>query len=141
KGFNNPTEFYYDLQSDQHENSRTAEDVQPPPEEEKEQLEKEEKKEKESEKDKTEQQSTFSWGSFWDDTKWWWFGSGVFSLITLLILILTKNRWLPYWTIFRFRNMEDGESFANAYLQLIKSLERSGLKIEDGATLRQYAKY
>src|SRR5690606_37301409 len=48
---------------------------------------------------------------------------------------------LPYWTIFRFRNMEDGESFANAYLQLIKSLERSGLKIEDGATLRQYAKY
>lgn len=141
KGFENPSEFYYDLEYDQSSNSPIAEDDQPPPEEEPEQPEKEEQKNEEKVQSTTDQQSTFSWSSFWESTKWWWLGLGVVIIITVLILLATKNRWLPFWMIYKFRQMEDGETFAMAYLQLIQSLERSGMEMNDGETLRQYANY
>ena len=47
---------------------------------------------------------------------------------------------MPYYVLMKFKNKNDGDSFVQAYLVLLKLLGRSGLGIKEGETLRNYAK-
>lgn len=64
----------------------------------------------------------------------------VVSIILILVAWFTKKKWMPIWTIQRFKYRYDEEVFFHAYQALIKHLEWYGLKKKSGQTLRQFAK-
>lgn len=48
---------------------------------------------------------------------------------------------MPYVLIFYYRRKSSDDAFSEAYLSLMKQLERYGLKMDDGQTLRGYSRY
>lgn len=65
---------------------------------------------------------------------------GVAALLLSLFAYKVRGRWLPHYYIWKWKNANDDEDFAKAYLILLKELKRYGLQREDGQTLRAYAK-
>ena len=49
--------------------------------------------------------------------------------------------WLPWYYIRKFKRLNEDESFENAYVVLLKQLERMGFKRKEDQTLREYAKF
>ncbi|WP_044340669.1 transglutaminase TgpA family protein [Rossellomorea aquimaris] len=92
--------------------------------------------------------SSFSLSKLWDDIQTFFvenWGKLVMGFILLLILAialyLVRRRWMPYVLIFYYRRKSSDGVFSDAYLSLIKQLERYGLKMDDGQTLRGYSRY
>lgn len=92
-------------------------------------------------------QKSFSLSKLWDDMKYFleenW-GKIVMGTILLVIIImalfLMRRRWMPYLLIFYYRRKSSEDAFPDAYLSLMKQLERYGMRIEDGQTLRGYSR-
>jgi len=63
-----------------------------------------------------------------------------FTIVLALTAWLTKKKWMPIWTIRRYKYRKDEEVFFRAYQALIKHLEWYGIKKKSGQTLRQFAK-
>jgi transglutaminase-like putative cysteine protease len=71
------------------------------------------------------------------------------QIVLMLILVVgltaifyrIRGKWVPYLVLILFRFKKKDESIASAYLQLLKQLDRFGLKRKDNQTLRNYARY
>lgn len=61
----------------------------------------------------------------------------IFSVVTLLFV--TRRKWWPYVTLFRFRYRRSDDIVVKAYIALLKHLRDYGLNRKQGQTLRQYA--
>ncbi len=57
----------------------------------------------------------------------------------ILLLFLTRGKWLPYIWLWRYNRSRDSEAFLKAYGKLLKELQRYGLKRQPEQTLREYA--
>ncbi|WP_061810900.1 transglutaminase TgpA family protein [Rossellomorea vietnamensis] len=91
---------------------------------------------------------SFSLSKLWDDItsfiadNWGKIVMGTILLIIIAIaLFLVRRRWMPYVLIFYYRRKSSDDVFSEAYLSLMKQLERYGLKMDDGQTLRGYSRY
>lgn len=60
-------------------------------------------------------------------------------LAVVSILFFYRRRWIPLLLIAKYRNKTDGKSFEKAYLALVNRLEKIGLPMDAGVTLRDYA--
>ncbi|MDQ0247886.1 transglutaminase-like putative cysteine protease [Bacillus fengqiuensis] len=130
KSFSNPYNFTYDTpslsssSSSLNEQDRTF--VLGEKKEQKEELKKQVSVKKESE-------THFSWRTI------------IISVVILLgavaFVYFTKNKWLYRVLIILYKRRRDEKAFQDAYLSLLKQLEKQGIKRGDGQTLSQYAKY
>lgn len=135
-GFSGVTDIDYDLEL-------TLDDpaIDDMPEEEREELE----REVQEQDKKEEQQASQNEGAF--DIRDWLTKSVRFILLGLavlavvgLIIYLSRRRWLPHLFIRRYRLKEvEWEVFKEQYLQLLKQLDRYGLKRAPNETLATYA--
>lgn len=64
-----------------------------------------------------------------------------FLALVMLILSLTRKRWLPRYYVARFKKKNENDDFLAAYLILLKQLEGCGLKRRQDQTLREYARF
>ncbi|RDI37957.1 DUF4129 domain-containing transglutaminase family protein [Falsibacillus pallidus] len=79
--------------------------------------------------------------SFWKNS-WGWILLGAVMLgIISWIFYKARGRWIPYFLLIKYKRKHGDDTFEKAYLSLLKQLDRSGLKMDDGQTLRGYAKY
>ncbi|MCR8850831.1 DUF3488 and transglutaminase-like domain-containing protein [Rossellomorea sp. SC111] len=106
------------------------------------------KKPLQPEEDTASSDDGFSLSKLWDDItsfvvdNWGKIVMGTILLIIIAIsLYLVRRRWIPYVLIFYYRRKSSGDVFSEAYLSLMKQLERYGLKMDDGQTLRGYSRY
>jgi transglutaminase-like putative cysteine protease len=67
--------------------------------------------------------------------------SFVLLVVVCLVIYLNRKRWLPFMFIWLYRKKSGTETFAKAYLILLKQLERFGIKRKENQTLREYAVY
>lgn len=65
--------------------------------------------------------------------------SGIALLLAAFLTYKFRRKWLPFWYVARYGRKTDAKNFAGAYLALLKQLERSGMKKDEGESLRQYA--
>lgn len=67
----------------------------------------------------------------------------IFLVIIVLMMLLYTNRskWIPYLLLLKYERQKNAAAFVNAYRDLLKQLERFGVKRETGQTLREFAKY
>jgi transglutaminase-like putative cysteine protease len=96
----------------------------------------------------TSGEEEFSLEQLWTDTKTFFkenWGKMLVGLALLLVLVAVlygiRRRWLPYFLIFYYRRKNEEHIFSSAYISLMKQLERYGLKMEEGQTLRKYSSY
>ncbi|MCA1066560.1 transglutaminase domain-containing protein [Rossellomorea sp. AcN35-11] len=92
--------------------------------------------------------SGFSLSKLWDDTQTFFvenWGKLVMGFILMIIvavgMYMIRRRWLPYVLILYYRRKSSVGVFSEAYLSLIKQLDRYGLKMDEGQTLRGYSRY
>jgi hypothetical protein len=57
------------------------------------------------------------------------------------ILYRIRGKWVPYVIVLFYRFKKQDESMGDAYLVLLKQLDRFGLKRQENQTLRSYARY
>ncbi|MCZ0756490.1 DUF4129 domain-containing transglutaminase family protein [Anoxybacillus sp. J5B_2022] len=88
-----------------------------------------------------ERPSLTSWKDKWTAFITWKSIAGfllvIFSVVTLLFV--TRRKWWPYVTLFRFRYRRSDDIVVKAYIALLKHLRDYGLNRKQGQTLRQYA--
>lgn len=135
-GFSGVTDIDYDIEL-------TSDDpaVNEMPEQEREELEQEIKeKETEEKKQADKEEVTFDIGDWLTKSvRFILLGLAVFAAIVLFIY-LSRRRWLPHLLIRRYRLKEaDWNVFKEQYVQLLKQLDRYGLKRAPNETLATYA--
>lgn len=140
KGFESPTEFYFDLSKSPNNGETPEPEEQTPPEIEdpNEETPEKEAKDPSTSKDK---ESNFSWLELLQTV-------GKYTLYTILILcaaaillFITRRKWFPYWLLVRYQYKNDAKSFEKAYLSLLTQLKWNGFVIKEGETLRSFAQY
>ncbi|MCU9615344.1 DUF3488 and transglutaminase-like domain-containing protein [Caldibacillus lycopersici] len=137
KGFENPAEFYYNLDNrPEQTDSETSEPATPEQEEPKEKPE----ANNTSAPDKADA-SIFSLEAVAKFAKTWLLGAIVVIGILAGIVFLFRKRLYPYWLQFKYKNKTDNKSFATAYLSLIRQLQWNGFIRKEGETLRSFAQY
>lgn len=57
------------------------------------------------------------------------------------LIIRIRGKWVPYLYLLRFRWKKKDENIGEAYLILLKQLDRYGIKRKENQTLRNYARY
>ncbi|MGV3465501.1 MAG: transglutaminase TgpA family protein [Heyndrickxia sp.] len=83
------------------------------------------------------------WNKVWNYMKLHWLR---FVIILLVIVVAfwyiywKRNKWLPFYLVYRYRRRTDSDTFSKAYLSLLKQLERYGVRKQNGQTLREFAK-
>ncbi|PFA68795.1 transglutaminase [Bacillus sp. AFS015802] len=137
-GFSNNVSYQYDLDVPDPENNEV-----PVPEQ-----KDTPKKPLQPEEDTASPGDGFSLSGLWDDAKSFvadnW---GKIVMVSILLIIITfalylvRRRWMPYLLILYYRGKSSDDVFSEAYLSLMKQLERYGLKMDDGQTLRGYSRY
>lgn len=74
------------------------------------------------------------------ESSWkWLIIVGITPGMIVLFVYLQRRKWLPYYYIWRFKGKNNDEAFPEAYLLLLKQLQRSGMRRKKGQTLREYA--
>ncbi|WP_445493078.1 transglutaminase family protein [Niallia sp. 03133] len=137
QGFSNENTYLNDVKNEAN-NKEEEEDPQ----------KKEEVKQTEP-KQTPEKQLDGSQKETWSFAKWWsiveqnW--KGIFGIIlgiafVVWLLYLYRNKWLPHYFIWRFKNKNKEEDFPKAYVSLLKVLKIVGLGKKENLTLREYAK-
>lgn len=135
-GFSNNVRYAYDLELDDSEGEET-------PAEDKEETPAPESQQQQPQPDLPNEDSSGVDGaqSFLQEHT----GKFFFGLIAILLLIgvgyYLRRRWIPYLYILYYRTQKSESAFPKAYLALVKQLERHGVKMEDGQTLRSYSHY
>jgi hypothetical protein len=67
--------------------------------------------------------------------------SVIFFAIVCFFLFLYRKKWMPFILIWLYRKKSGTETFAKAYLLLLKQLDQYGIKRKENQTLREYAVY
>jgi transglutaminase-like putative cysteine protease len=99
-------------------------------------------------KQTTDTKKSFDVKTVWSDmkifleNKWKWIVLG-FVIMGLICagLYQIRGKWVPYYLLLKYRFNKRDEKIENAYLALLKQLNRYGLKRKENQTLRSYAEY
>lgn len=131
-GFSGVTDVEYDLEADSNEEI---------PEEKQEEIERElEEEEKEKQEEAVEVREPLNFVKWWaGNSRFIW--SAIAALFVIAALIyMTRKRWMSKIIIRRYRLKEKGwPTFQEQYRQLLKQIERCGLKRAEGETLTNFA--
>nr|WP_283248486.1 transglutaminaseTgpA domain-containing protein [Bacillus sp. FJAT-49711] len=69
----------------------------------------------------------------------------VFTFVAMMIavgwLYWQRSKWIPYVLLWKYKRKSDEDTLVTAYEELLKQLERFGVKRNIGQTLREYANY
>ncbi|WHZ58126.1 transglutaminase TgpA family protein [Metabacillus hrfriensis] len=131
KSFTNPYDFTFNLDSQERAETETPEQSQP-------------EKEPVTEENNTPQSSSSNSSSWPFSIQ---IGSTAFYLILIAAVMIaftlykTRLRWMPYLILYTYKHRKDEKVYGDAYVALLKQLERYGLKRHEGQTLRDYARY
>lgn len=131
-GFSGVTDVEYDLEADSNEEI---------PEEKQEEIERElEEEETEKQEEAVEVREPLNFVKWWaENSRFIWSAIAVLFVIATLIY-MTRKRWMSKIIIRRYRLKEKGWStFQEQYRQLLKQIERCGLKRAEGETLTNFA--
>ena len=60
---------------------------------------------------------------------------------TTVLLYRFRGRWVPYLVVFYYKRIKKEPNYTQAYLQLLRELNRYGIKRKPDQTLREYARY
>lgn len=133
-GFDGVGNIDYDLES-----SMDDPEVEEVPKEEQDEFEKEED-EKEEVNQLTPEKKTFSLNRWFEDSiGWLMWGLGIGVGISV-ILYFTRKKWFPKLLLYRYRVKDSNwETFSTQYHQLLKRLNRIGIKRAANETLMTYA--
>lgn len=88
----------------------------------------------------TTQTKTLSLSSWLQEHKGLLIYSFIFIVLVIWLLFKYRIKWLPYWYIVKYWKKNDVNSFTNAYLVLLKQLERYGMPKKQDESLRQFAR-
>jgi transglutaminase-like putative cysteine protease len=134
KGFTNNVQFNYDVDSTQP--SATVPIVKKPT------------VDKTPIQEKEDGSSAFSLKEIWNWSKnvvsqqlKWIVAMLVVILAIVFITYRSRLKWLPYFLIWKYKLGKQDKHFTQAYLDLLKQFDRSGLKRKENQTLRDYARY
>ena len=136
KGFSSEVRFSatQDISSDQEENQAASE------------LEKPENKEPEEpvETQQKDSEDTFGFGTIKEIVAEHW--KKAFLVVLVLVgsafmLYRIRGKWVPYIWIFYYKRVTKKPNYSHAYMQLLRELNRYGIKRKPGQTLREYAIY
>ncbi|MBB6447657.1 transglutaminase-like domain-containing protein [Bacillus benzoevorans] len=134
-GFSNHVSFQSDEQG-----KNPAENTEPTPEKDAPKQEAEQPLEKtKTEEDHSSEQIWHNWKGAAERSWKWFAAAGITAAVLVLLLFRFRVKWLPYYYIWRFKRAVNDESFPEAYVILLKQLQRCGLKRNKGQTLREYA--
>ncbi len=132
-GFNGVSDIDYDI-----ELSLDDPEIEEMPEEERNEFEKEQEKEA---KQNTDEKRRFNLNDWIRHNDYIGVLLSGFLIGLGLLLYFTRRKWLPIFTIRRYRFTEGNwGSFTTQYHQLLKQLDRSGIKRASNETLSTYAK-
>ncbi|WP_191566396.1 DUF3488 and DUF4129 domain-containing transglutaminase family protein [Metabacillus idriensis] len=132
KSFTNPYDFTFNTNSQSSTETETPEQSQP------------EQTPRSEENDGASQPSSKNSSSWPFNIQ---IGSTTFYIILsaaaliLFVLYKTRLRWMPYIILHKYKHRKDDKVYDQAYVALLKQLERYGLKRLEGQTLRDYARY
>jgi transglutaminase-like putative cysteine protease len=136
-GFTNHVQY----QSDEEAANTTGDVEEEPVQEQPESDQESEQSQQEDEKDQT-----ISSPGVWNhlrgvaESYWKWAAAaGIAAGVLVFFLFRARVKWLPYFYIWRFKRLTEPTVFPEAYMILLKQLQRYGLKREAGQTLREYA--
>lgn len=131
-GFSGVTDVEYDLEDDSNEEI---------PEEKQEEIERElEEEETEKQEEAVEVREPLDFEKWWArNSRFIW--SAIAALVVIATVIyVTRKRWMSKKIIRRYRLKDEGwTTFKGQYRQLLKQLERCGLKRAEGETLASFA--
>jgi transglutaminase-like putative cysteine protease len=136
-GFTNHVQY----QSDEEAANATGNVEEEPVQEQPELNQESEQSQQEDEKDQTIS-SPGGWHHLRGITEHYWkwaAAAGIAAGILVFFLFRTRVKWLPYFYIWRFKHLTNTDVFPEAFMILLKQLQRSGLKRKAGQTLREYA--
>ncbi len=104
--------------------------------------------EREDAKKSKSEEKSFDFSSVWNGSKQFFINNWkrvVLILGTIMaatgILYRNRGKWVPYFVLLLYRFKKKDDYFGEAYLILLRQLERYGLKREENQTLRNYADY
>ena len=136
KGFSSEVRFSAtkDIGSDQEENQAGSEPNQPENKETEEPIETQDK----------DSQAMFGAGTVKEKVAEHW-KTGLVAILGLagavFMLYRIRGRWIPYIWVFYYKKVKKKPNYSQAYLQLLRELNRYGIKRKPGQTLREYAIY
>ncbi|MCR2823719.1 transglutaminase TgpA family protein [Lederbergia panacisoli] len=79
--------------------------------------------------------------SFMEENKYILILIFVAVIIIGFLLYWKRSKWIPYVLLWKYKRKSDGDTLVHAYEELLKQLERFGVKRNIGQTLRDYANY
>lgn len=104
--------------------------------------------EREDAKKSKSEEKSFDFSSVWNGSKQFFINNWkrvVLILGTIMaatgILYRNRGKWVPYFVLLLYRFKKKDDYFGEAYLILLRQLERYGLKRKENQTLRNYADY
>ncbi|MRX74129.1 DUF4129 domain-containing protein [Bacillus lacus] len=133
KGYSNPYNFTYNIDTDASEEPDVPEETQT------------QDTERPVEED-TEEAASQNQNNWWQNISFSFGEPYIYVVIGIFLMFatavfFTRGKWLPLLAVYRFKNQRDGEVYFKAYNALLKHLERSGLQRKNGQTLRDFAAY
>ena len=136
-GFSNPIQYYLNEEESVEEMTANIESTEP---------EEPEKQEQDTQTTTAGENQTVSLKEIGENIMEFFSRNIVWFYAFILVMILTgfylyriRAKWLPKYYIRKFKHLEGNESFIDAYLVLLKQLNRAGYKRKSGQTLREYA--
>ncbi|MGP4067006.1 transglutaminase TgpA family protein [Halobacillus sp. B29] len=130
KGFTNNADFYTDIETDESDSAASGSDTETPEDNmgNPQQMEEQEAA-SDSESVNIDSEQSYVWV----------YVLAAFLLLALLVLYVTRYKWISAFLIRRYRKKEDEETYEKAYQYLLKVLDHKGFKRKPEQTLRDYA--
>ncbi|MGP4076007.1 transglutaminaseTgpA domain-containing protein [Halobacillus sp. K22] len=130
KGFTNNADFYTDVETDDSDSAASGADSEMPEDNmgNPQQMEDQEAA-SDSESVNIDSEQSYVWV----------YVLAGFLLLALLVLYVTRYKWISAFLIRRYRGKEDEETYEKAYQYLLKVLDHKGFKRKPEQTLRDYA--
>ncbi|WP_148631302.1 transglutaminase domain-containing protein [Bacillus sp. E214] len=134
RGFSSEVRFTVsqEVSNDQEETQVTPETNQP------------ENKEPEKPVETKDTASQFTFGTIKDKVAEHWKKALVVILVlggAAVLLYRIRGKWMPHIWVFYYKRLMKKPNYSNAYMQLLRELNRYGIKRKPGQTLREYAIY
>nr|WP_233711649.1 transglutaminaseTgpA domain-containing protein [Lederbergia citrisecunda] len=95
---------------------------------------------KQTKKDKTKGRSSKD-SSFIAKSKYILFFILIVSIGIGALAYWQRSKWIPYVLLWKYKGKNGGDTLVHAYEELLKQLDRFGVKRNMGQTLREYANY
>ncbi|MCJ7842643.1 DUF3488 and DUF4129 domain-containing transglutaminase family protein [Lederbergia sp. NSJ-179] len=139
-GFDHTTAYSYDEESNESTSAVSQNNpTQPKPQEEADPKEEKKNEPKTEVKDKAD--TTKKKASHLKDDQMYFLSIGIGLVCIGVFIFWTRNRWIPYFLLWKYRRKPNQDVLVEAYGKLLKQLERFGLKRKNGQTLRDFAAY